>query len=61
MLDPNPPTVVHLRFGNMRKRQFHRFLAKIWPQIEVLIADYKLINIYLDRIEALMRHSQLNG
>lgn len=24
MLDLAPPTVVHLRFGNMRKRKFHQ-------------------------------------
>jgi predicted nuclease of predicted toxin-antitoxin system len=36
MLDSNPPKVVHLRFGNIRKREFHRFLAYIWPQIRPL-------------------------
>ena len=29
MLDSNPPKVVHLRFGNMRKREFYQFLAHI--------------------------------
>jgi hypothetical protein len=43
---------VHLRFGNMRKREFHSFLAQVWPQIEILVIDHKLINIYLDQIEA---------
>jgi predicted nuclease of predicted toxin-antitoxin system len=52
MLDSNPPKVVHLRFGNMRKREFHQFLAHIWPQIEELIVDHKLVNVYLDQIEA---------
>ena len=52
MLDFSPPKVVHLRFGNMRKREFHQFLARIWPQVEALIIDYKLVNVYLDRIEA---------
>lgn len=58
MLDWAPPTVVHLRFGNMRKREFHQFLASTWPQIETLITEYKLVNVYLDRIEALIRQSQ---
>lgn len=58
MLDPAPPTVVHLRFGNMQKREFHQFLASVWPQIEALVTDYKLINVYLDRIEALIRQPE---
>jgi predicted nuclease of predicted toxin-antitoxin system len=52
MLDLTPPKVVHLRIGNMRKRNFHLFLAKVWEQIEGLCIDHKLINVYLDRIEA---------
>ncbi|MGL5034706.1 MAG: DUF5615 family PIN-like protein [Microcystaceae cyanobacterium] len=52
MLDSNPPKVVHLRFGNIRKRDFHNLLANIWPQIEELIIDHKLVNVYLDQIEA---------
>ena len=47
-----PPRVVHLRFGNMRRAEFHEFLACVWPQIEALCATHKLINVYLDRIEA---------
>ncbi|MFN7216949.1 DUF5615 family PIN-like protein [Microcystis sp.] len=53
MLDFSPPKVVHLRFGNIRKREFHQFLARIWPQIEALVIEHKLVNVYLDRIEAL--------
>lgn len=52
MIDSDPPCVVHLRFGNMRKRDFHVFLAKVWPKIEELIVDHRLINVYLDHIEA---------
>lgn len=52
MLDLSSPKVVHLRFGNMRKREFHLFLANIWSQIESLLIDHKLVNVYLDQIEA---------
>jgi len=52
MLDLAPPKVVHLRIGNMRKLDFHLFLAKVWEQIESLSIDHKLVNVYLDRIEA---------
>ena len=53
MVDSSPPKVVHLRFGNLRKRVYHAFLASVWPTIETLLIDHKLINVYLDRIEAI--------
>ncbi|MTJ55714.1 hypothetical protein FJR38_25130 [Anabaena sp. UHCC 0253] len=52
MVDSSPPKIVHLRFGNMRKREFHSFLAKVWTEIEMLVIDHKLINVYSDQIEA---------
>ena len=27
-----PPWVVHLRFGNMRRKAFHGLLARVWPK-----------------------------
>ena len=44
-----PPRVIHLKFGNMRKNDFHEFLEKIWPRLETLIQNHKLINVYRDR------------
>ena len=52
MVDLLPPKVVHLRFGNVRKRQFHSLLSRVWPEIEILVANHQLINVYLDQIEA---------
>lgn len=48
-----PPRIIHLRFGNMRKRDFHAFLARVWPRLEVLIKTHKLVNVYLDSIESI--------
>jgi len=48
-----PPRVVHLRFGNLRKRDFHSFLKGIWSEIEELLEEHKLINVYLTKIEAI--------
>lgn len=48
-----PPKVVHLRFGNMRKREFHRTLARLWPQVEMLVKTHKLVNVYADRVEGI--------
>ena len=46
-----PPKVIHFKFGNLRMRDFHKLLIKIWAEIETAIADNNLINIYFDRIE----------
>lgn len=47
-----PPWIVHLRFGNMRRKEFHRFLAAVWPQVESLLPANKLVCVYANRIEA---------
>lgn len=47
-----PPWIVHLRFGNMRLKEFQRFLAAVWPQVESLLPTNKLVCVYADRIEA---------
>lgn len=51
ILSTPPPWVVHLRFGNLRRRDFHSVLARVWPQVEALLPSYKLINVYADRVE----------
>jgi len=37
-----PPWVVHLRFGNLRRRDFHALLARLWPRVEALLPAHKL-------------------
>lgn len=51
ILHSPPPWVVHLRFGNMRRREFHALLARVWPQVEALLKTHKLVNVYADRVE----------
>jgi predicted nuclease of predicted toxin-antitoxin system len=51
LADP-PPKVVHLRFGNLRLSEFHQHLARNWSRIETLLVTHKLVNVYLDRLEA---------
>jgi len=48
-----PPRVVHLRFGNLRRNDFHALLARVWPQIETLLKSHKLVNVYADRVEGI--------
>lgn len=47
-----PPWIVHLRFGNLRRADFHSFLATAWPRIESLLPRHKLVCVYADRIES---------
>ena len=48
-----PPWVVHVRFGNMRRKAFHGLLARVWPQVETLLKTHKLVNVYPDRVEGI--------
>ncbi len=52
ILHTPPPWIVHLRFGNLRRREFHSVLARAWPQVEALLPVHKLVNVYADRVEA---------
>ena len=52
MLADPPPWIVHLRFGNLRRIDFHDLIAKMWPHIEALLPSHKLICVYRDRIES---------
>ncbi len=52
LLTTPPPRVVHVRFGNLRLQAFHTQLAYVWPHVERLLQTHKLINVYLDRVEA---------
>ena len=47
-----PPRVVHLRVGNMRRRDFETWLTSCWPQIEKAVKKHKLVNVYRDRIQS---------
>ena len=47
-----PPWVVHLRFGNLHRRDFHARLAQTWPLVASLLPAHKLITVFADRIEA---------
>lgn len=47
-----PPWIVHLRVGNLCRRDYHAFMASTWPKIESLLPAAKLVCVYRDRIEA---------
>lgn len=53
ILKQPPPRVIHLRFGNLKMNAFHEFLLAKWNEIDKLITKYKLVNVYLDRLEGI--------
>jgi predicted nuclease of predicted toxin-antitoxin system len=46
-----PPRVIHVRVGNMKMREFHGFISKVWPQAAALIETHKLVIIHTHTIE----------
>lgn len=52
ILHTPPPWVVHLKFGNLSRRDYHERLARLWPEVEALLPQTKLVNVYHNRVEA---------
>jgi predicted nuclease of predicted toxin-antitoxin system len=51
LLNEPPPRVIHIKFGNMKMREFHQVLSKVWTEVCQLSEDYKLVRVYQNRIE----------
>lgn len=50
--DGPPPWVVQLHCGNLRAREMRLFLEAQWPRVLALLPQRRLIQVHLDRIEA---------
>lgn len=48
-----PPKVIHIRIGNMRIKELFQFFDKNWEEIQNHSKNYKLTNVYRDRIEGI--------
>ena len=51
LLSAAGPRVIQFRIGNMRLREFHRFLDRIWDSLRKLSEQYRLVLVHEDRIE----------
>jgi len=52
LLKEPPPKVIHIRFGNMKMKEFFNTITAIWPQvieIRVLLLKYSLL--YTSRVK----------
>src|SRR5215210_5987887 len=43
VLVETPPRVIHIRFGNLKMREFHERISEIWPTVCDLSARYRLV------------------
>lgn len=46
-----PPKVIHIRYGNMKMRDFFLLTTQVWYQVLELNKTFKLVNVFNDRIE----------
>jgi predicted nuclease of predicted toxin-antitoxin system len=53
LLSTSGPSVIHLKVGNMKFRELDEFLARVWEDICALNAQYRLVQVFIDRIEAI--------
>ena len=47
------PKIIHFKLFNLRLRDWHPLVTRVWPQIEELIAHHRMVIVYRDRIDAL--------
>lgn len=53
LLKGTPPKVVHIKFGNLKLNDFISAIENCWDEVEALLSNHTLINLYSDRIEAI--------
>jgi predicted nuclease of predicted toxin-antitoxin system len=53
LLKGTPPKVVHIKFGNMKLNDFISVIETCWDEVELLLGNHTLINLYSDKIEAI--------
>ena len=53
MLNNPPPRVIHIKIGNMKMREFHQLITKVWDDVCTMSEDFKLIRVYSNKIEGI--------
>lgn len=54
LINGAPPKVIHIKFGNLKMKAFFEILSNCWNDVEILIEQNNLVNIYINKIEALL-------
>ncbi|HSS75495.1 MAG TPA: DUF5615 family PIN-like protein [Thermoanaerobaculia bacterium] len=53
LLEPPPPRVIHIRFGNLKMRDFHKRISAVWVPVCELSARCRIVHVFEDRIEGI--------
>lgn len=53
ILDGPPPKVIHVRFGNMKIKEFHQHMSIVWDKLIPLIDQFDLLNVFKDKVEGI--------
>ena len=53
ILSNPPPRVIHIKLGNMKMKEFHQLLSRIWNDVCIMSEEFKLIRVYSNKIEGI--------
>ena len=53
LLNGAQPKIIHIRFGNVSIKTFFTILTSCWDDVESLIGNHNLVNIYHHTLEAI--------
>jgi predicted nuclease of predicted toxin-antitoxin system len=53
ILSTPPPRVIHIKFGNMKMREFYTIISSLWEEACQLSKQYKLLQVFKDRVEGI--------
>ncbi len=47
------PKIIHFKLYNLRLRDWHPLVTRLWPQILTLVDGHQMVIVYRDRIDCL--------
>ncbi len=53
MMNNPPPKVIHIKIGNMKIKEFHQLISRIWQDVCTMSESFKLIRVYSNKIEGI--------
>ena len=48
-----PPKIIHIKFGNLKMKEFHSLIINNWVEVLELSKGNKLVNVYKDSLEGI--------
>jgi predicted nuclease of predicted toxin-antitoxin system len=53
MINNPPPKVIHIKIGNIKMREFHQLISRVWTDISLMSENFKLTRVYTNKIEGI--------